>query len=328
MASIKDVAREAGVSVATVSRVINKKGVCIPATEKAVLDAIKKLGYKPNLFGKALRSSETNIIMIMLSSLASTFCNSVIREIDKIAERNGYHTIVCATDGISEKEDYYTSFACNGLFDGMIVLNSSFSKEKMSEISATIPVVQCNEYIDTGITPYVTINNRKAAYDATKLLIDNGNKKIVLFSVDNKFISTKERFSGYKQALSDNGIEFDKDLIIYGDHGYRSAVEVFEEFLKTGKEFDSVFAISDRMAAGALTVLSSKGISVPEEIEIIGFDNTDISYISTPKLTTVSQPCFQLGQSAFEQLKLLIDGEKAKNVVLDYEIILRESTKR
>ena len=327
MASIKDVAKQAGVSVATVSRVINKKGVYAPSTEQAVLDAIKKLGYKPNLFGKALRNNETNIIMIMLSSLANTFCSRVIRAIDKTAEQNGYHTIVCTTDGIKGKEDYYTTFACNGLFDGIIVLNSSLSKDEMSAISTTIPMVQCNEYIDNGKTPYVTIDNKKAAYEAVKLLISNGNRKIVFFTVDNNLISTKERFLGYKKALADSGMEFDKDLVIYGNYGYRNAVEVFESFLNKGKDFDSVFAISDRMASGVLSVLSSKGIEVPKEVEIIGFDNTDISYTSNPKLTTVSQPHFELGKTAFEQLKLLIDGKKVKNVVLNYELMLRESTK-
>ena len=327
MASIKDVAKEAGVSVATVSRVINQKGVCAPSTVEQVMNAVNKLGYKPNLFGKALRRSQTNIIMVMLSSLANTFCSRVIHAIDKIAGANGYHTMVCTTEGIKSKEDYYTTFACNGLFDGIIILNSSLSKEEMKSLSSQIPVVQCNEYIDTESTPYITIDNKAAAYDAVSRLIANGNKRIVFYTADNDLISTKERLAGYKEALADNNIEFDEDLIIYGNYGYRNAVTQFESFMYKGTDFDSVFAISDRMAAGVLSVLTAQGVDVPGEIEVIGFDNTDISYTANPRITTVAQPHYELGSKAFTQLKALIDGEKPQNIVLSHKIMHRDSTK-
>ena len=327
MASIKDVAKEAGVSVATVSRVINKKGVCAPSTVEAVMNAVNKLDYKPNLFGKALRSSETNIIMVMLSSLANTFCSRVIHAIDKIAGNNGYNVMVCTTEGKKSKEEYYTTFACNGLFDGIIILNSSLSKEEMASLSSRIPVVQCNEYIDTEKTPYGAIDNRKAAYDAVSKLIKNGRKSIVFYTVDNSLLSTKERFAGYKDALEENSIAFDEDLVIYGNYGYRNAVTMFENFLYKEIDFDAVFAISDRMAAGALSVLNSRKISVPEDVEVIGFDNTDISYTSSPMLTTVSQPHYELGSKAFEQLKSLIDGQTPENILLNHKIMSRESTK-
>lgn len=327
LVSIKDVAKEAGVSVATVSRVINKKGVCAPDTEKAVLDAVAKLGYKINFFGRALRRNKTNVIMVMLTSLANTFCSRVIHSIDKIAGINGYHVVVCSTDGDREKEKYYTSFACNGLFDGVIILNSNLSEEEMSALSSKIPVVQCNEYIDVEDTPYVSIDNRRAAYDMVSHLIRNGRKRIVLFTVDNNLISTRDRFMGYKDALKENGMDIDKDLIICGNYGYKNAVTVFEEFISKEIPFDGVFAISDRMAAGALSVITNCGISVPDEVEVAGFDNSDISYTSKPMITTVSQPHHDLGNTAFEQLKLLMDGTKPENVILPYEIILRESTK-
>ncbi|MBO5008176.1 MAG: LacI family DNA-binding transcriptional regulator [Clostridia bacterium] len=320
-------AKEAGVSVATVSRVINKKGVCSKDTEQAVLSAVEKLGYKPNLFGKALRRSETKIIMVLLSSLANTFCSSVIRSIDRIAGMHGYYTMVCATEGIKEKEEYYINFATNGLFDGIIILNSSLSKAEMSSLSKTIPVVQCNEYIDTKDTPYVSIDNTKAAYDAVSLLISNGRRRIVFYTADNNLVSTKGRFDGYKSALDDNGIPFDEKLVIYGNYGYRNAVTGFSDFLDQGIEFDSIFAISDRMAAGAMSVLGERGIRVPEDVEIVGFDNTDISYTSTPKITTVAQPHHDLGENAFCQLENIISGRHTANVILSHRIVRRDSTK-
>ena len=327
MASIKDVARVAGVSVATVSRAINQSGIITEKTKKKVYDAIEKLGYQSNVLGKSLRMGETKIIMVMLSSLANTFCSSVIRSIDKIAGSKGYYTMICTTEGVHEKESYYINFAQNGLFDGIIVLNSTLNQEQMSELSKTIPVVQCNEFTDTKHTPYVSIDNEKAAYDAVKMLIDNGRKRIVLHTVDNNLISTSERLKGYKRVLAENNIVFDENLVVCGNYGYRNAVRIFEGYIAGGNSFDAIFAVSDRMASGAMHAVISSGLKVPYDVEIIGFDNTDISYTSTPQITTVSQPHFMLGKCAFELLEKVIHKEKTENIILEHKIVVRNSTK-
>lgn len=326
MASIKDVAREAGVSVATVSRVINNSGVVTDSTCKAVHQAIEKLGYRYNLFGRGLRSGETKIIMVMLSSLANTFCSRVIRSIDKAAGEKGYYTMVCTTEGIAEKEEYYTNFACNGLFDGMIILNSALDSSKMESIAKTIPLVQCNEFVDANI-PYVSIDNEQAAYDATELLIKNGRRKIVFYTADNDLTSTRDRLKGYRRALDEYSIPFRDELVLCGNYGYRNAVHVFETFLSRGESFDGVFAISDRMAVGAARAMIDKGYSIPDDVEVIGFDNTDISYTSTPQITTVSQPHALLGKHAFELLEKVIGKEKTENILLPHKIVCRNSTK-
>lgn len=328
MASIKDVAKEAGVSVATVSRVINGAASVSESTHTAVLDAINKLGYKPNLFGKNLRQSRTKIIMVMLSSIANTFCSSVIRSIDRAASVQGYYTMVCATDGLPKKEQYYVNFAQNGFFDGIIILNSNLSAVQMAALSASMPTVQCNEFVDTVSTPYVSINNEKAAFDAVNTLIASGKRRVVFYTVQNNLISTADRFKGYLGALKSNGIEFDERLVLCGNYGYRNAIDTFNAFLNTGTHFDSIFAISDRMAAGAVKSLISSGYSVPGDVKVIGFDNTDISYTSTPQITTVSQPHFLLGKYAFEMLERLIEGKKAENIILPHKIIFRNSTGR
>ncbi len=326
MTGIKDVAREANVSVATVSRVINKSGTVTKQTEELVMQTIERLGYKPNLFGKNLRGSETKIIMILLSSLANTFCSRVIGAIDKIANENGYYVMICTTDGDRQKEEHYINFACNGLFDGIIILNSMLTNEATVALSKKIPVVQCNEFTDTVYTPYVSINNELAAYDAVSLLIKNGRRNIVFYTVKNELLSTRERLSGYKRALAENSIQFDENLVVYGNYGYRNAIMEFDKFLSKKREFEGVFAVSDRMAAGVVNVLSEKGIDVPGAVEVIGFDNTDISYTSTPKLTTVAQPHSELGRNAFELVLKLIRKEKTESIILPHKIIRRDST--
>jgi len=327
MVSIKDVAKFCNVSVATVSRVINNTVPVSDSAREAVLNAVEQLGYKPNLFGRSLRSNETKIILVMLSSIANSFCSKVIRSIDKTASSLGYYTIICTTNGEKVKEEYYTNFAGNGLADGIIILNSSLSREDLISLSKRIPLVQCNEYFKNVAAPYVAIDNYKAAYEAVTLLIKNGRKRIVHISADNNFISTKDRLCGYKDALKDNNIVFDENLILQGNYGYRNTVDLFEDFINKKIEFDGIFAISDRMAAGALNVLTANSYSVPEDVEIIGFDNTDISYTSNPSITTVSQPHTLLGSNAVKQLMNIINNNSVDNVLLQHKIVKRNSTK-
>lgn len=324
--NIKEIAKLANVSVATVSRVMNNDGAVTEATRKKVLEVAKENGYRSNLMGRNLRRRQTDTILIMLTSLSNTFCNKVIRAIDKQAEKEGYSILVCATNGDRNTEKKYVDLARNKLVDGMIILNSAITKEEMQEYSSDIPVVQCCEYADNKHTPYVIIDNVKASYEATNSLIKSGRKKILFFTADNDLVSTKDRLKGYKNALKDNNIPFDKNLICYGNYGYRDAVVKTEELLSSGIKFDAIFAISDRMAAGAIKALTKNGIRIPEDVSVIGFDNTDASYITTPSITTVAQPANLIGEETFRTMMKLIKKEKTENKILDYEIIKRDST--
>ncbi len=324
--TIKELAKLAEVSVATVSRVMNDDAAVTEETRKKVLSVANKVGYHSNLIGRNLRRRQTDNILVMLASLSNTFCNKVIRAIDKEAEKSGYSILVCATNGDKNTEKKYVNFARNKLVDGMIILNSSITKEEMREYSATIPIVQCCEYVDKESTPYVTVDSMGASYDAVNRLIKSGRRKIAFFTVDNDLISTKERLEGYKKALKDNHIEFDPKLVFSGNYGYRNAVSETEAFIGSGADFDGVFAISDRMAAGAIKAIIQSGRTVPEDVSVIGFDNTDASYITTPSITTVAQPANDLGKEAFRMLCKVMKKEKYQNKILNYKIISREST--
>ena len=324
---IKDVAKLAGVSTATVSRVLSGTDAVAENTRQKVLAAAEQLGYQPNLLGRHLRCRQTNIILIMLSSLANTFCSKVIRGIEQEAGKNGYHILICATDGVKEKEDTYLNLVRNKLADGAIILNSSLSKEQMQELSGQFPVVQCSEYIDTEHTPFVSIDNRAAAYDAVSYLLAHGRKKIVFFGVSNDLISSKLRFEGYLAALSDHGIPFDKELVVYGNYGFRNATRVIPQFLRQRHPFDGIFALSDQMAAGAISVLKKSQICVPRDVSVIGFDNTEITTIMEPTITTVAQPQKLMGETAFRMLRSLLKKEKPENVILKHQLELRESTR-
>lgn len=286
------------------------------------------MGFELNILGRNLRCQETMIILVMLNSIANTFCANVIRSIEKEANENGYNIMICATNGSLEREQLYLNYVRNHLADGMIILSSGLTSSEMKKLSRRYAIVQCNEYVDTKSTPYVSINNMKAAYEATELLIKNGRKRIVFLGVDNEYISTKDRFKGYKKALSDYKIEFDVNLVVNGNYSYRNGITVTEEFINSKIPFDGIFAISDRMAAGAITALLNNGFNVPDDVEVVGFDNTDISYIMTPSVTTVAQPRTELGKTAFKLLLNKIKGEPCENVILNHRLIINNSTRK
>lgn len=326
MVTIREVAAEAGVSVATVSRVLSGQDNVSKRTSARVMAAAEKLHYQPNLLGKHLRLSRTNIVLVMLTSLANTFCGKVIHGIEKAAEQNGYHIMVCVTDAHREREETYMSLVRNKLADGMIILNSERTEEEMAAFSAAVPVVQCCEVADPRTTPYVCIDDRQAAYDAADYLIKMGRRRIAFYTADNDYSSSRLRLEGYRDALAANGIPFREELILKGNYGYRNGILITDQFLADGGQMDGVLAISDRMAAGAVVSLKKNGLRVPEDVAVIGFDNTDISYISRPSVSTVSQPQSQLGRKAFSLLLERMKGEEVESTLCKHQLVLREST--
>lgn len=326
--TIQDVAREAGVSIATVSRVLNGGENVRPETAKLVMDKIDELGYRPNLLGRHLRTNETKTILVMVSTIANTFIAKVVRSIEETGTNMGYSILICTTNDQKDRENSHLNLLRNRYADGVIILNTVMNKEEMSKLGKQHNIIQCCEYIsDTGV-PYVSIDNKKASYDATKYLIDSGRRKIAYMGVKNHIVSSRERYEGYIAALTDCGIKVDKDFIADGNYGFRSAIRIMNIFLSKGHKPDALFAISDRMAAGAIRSLKDKGIKIPEDIAVMGFDNTDISYISEPSITTVSQSPIELGKQAMKLMVKRIKGENViKNVTVKHNIVIRNSTK-
>lgn len=325
--TIKDVAREAGVSVATISRVLNNSESVSEATREKVMDAIQKTGYQQNLLGRHLRCNKTNIILVMLTSIVNSYCAKLVHSIDDEARKHGYSIMICATDNDRDTEQRYINFLKNKFVDGIIIINTVMNEQEIAELSSSFPVVQCSEYTDSKNTPYVTINNKAAAYDAVNYLIQHGRKRIMHISVDNNCMSSKERLEGYKQALKDNGLEFDENLVLYGNYGYRNAHEITSAYFdKNGVNADGIFAISDKMAAGAVTSVIEKDKKVPDDVMVIGFDNTDITYIYNPTITTIAQPYREIGTAAVKMLLEIFDGKKCENLILKHELKFRETT--
>lgn len=323
--TISEIASLAGVSVATVSRVLNNSKTVSEKTRKHVLSIMEENNYAPNLLGRHLRTRQTHIVLVILTSVSNYFCNRVVNGIDEQARKHGYHTIIGMTNDNPKIEKSYINMLRNGLADGAIIMSSTMSKEEMHQLNEKYNVVQCSEYVDED-SPYVTIDNKKAAFDAVSHLIKCGRKKIAYCGVKNHMISSKIRFEGYINALTAHGIKPDWNIIFDGDYGFRSAYRLTEEHIKSGADFNGLFSISDRMASGAVSAIHSCGLRVPEDVSVVGFDNTDAAYMTTPPLTTIAQPKKELGYEAMKMLLERFKGEIPENKILNYELVVRKST--
>lgn len=321
--TIQDVAKAAGVSTATVSRYLNKTAKVNDETAKKIVCAIEKYGYEPNFFGKGLRAGKTNMILVIISTALNSFYGKALKAIEDEAEKYGYGVLIAANYDNAEKENTYLSLLKNRLVDGVIVMRPAVTLAELDALSLQFPVVQCAEYINGSAAPFVSIDNYKAAYEVMENLIKSGHRKIGLISVGDRLLSAVLRQKAYLDALKNHGIE--NTYIEFGDYAYKKSCTAARSLIESG--VDAIFALSDKMAGAAISVARDMGISVPNELSVVGFDNVDIAKVVTPQLTTVSQNQTLLGEKAFKKLINIIDGKKENSEFVDYKIIYRNSTK-
>ncbi|MFD1851394.1 LacI family DNA-binding transcriptional regulator [Oceanobacillus bengalensis] len=326
MANIQQIARKAGVSVATVSRVLNNANLVTPQTRSKVESAIKELNYEPSMLGRNLRNSESRLMLVLLPSISNPFYNEIINGIQNTAIANNYNILLCETDSKAERENIYLNMIKNKLADGVISMDPTINMEKLNELAENHPVILCSEYEEGGSIPYITTDSELAAYQAVKYLIQLGNEKIALINSDEKFLYARLRRAGYERALKEFNLPI-RDQWIYHtkDLEFQDGVQAMRMLLQLEERPQAVFAVSDTLAIGALKALNS-GVQAFESIAVVGFDNISFSNMTNPTLTTVSQPMYKMGCLAANMLMSSIKGEKVENIVLDHELIIREST--
>lgn len=328
MATIQQVAKRAGVSVATVSRVLNNSPMVVDETREKVLKTIQDLNYNPNMIGRNLRRNATKIVMVLLPSISNPFYSKVVNGITSVARKNGYTVMICNTSADKSVELEYLDFLKYKLADGAILMSQELGEDSFLELAKSIPIVQCSEYCEVPGVPYVAIDNFSAAYDAVKHLIDLGHRRIGLISSRVNYLSAVQRQAGYIKALQDAGVAFDPLLLKTGDYGFKSGMQCASQFISMQNRPTAVFAISDLMAIGAIKVFRQKGLRVPEDMAVVGFDNLSFSAMYDPELTTISQPTFKMGCKAMELLLNRINGTngETENMIMKYELVVREST--
>lgn len=329
-ASIKDVAREAGVSIATVSRVLNNVDVVNDDTKKRVQDAIKKLSYRPNIVARSLKTQRTKTIGILVPDISNQFYPEVVRGAEDVANIYDYNIILCNSDSDLEKEKEYIRVLREKMVDGMLYMSSHLDLEILDLIDELeLKTVLVETKAPGEKHPSVTIDNRKAAYDATKYLIEKGNKKIAYIGMkkDRKNAVAK-RYEGYEKALADSGIELDPGLLYYGDlkapAGYKGVNAILEN-----SEIDAVFCASDEIAMGVINALRDKGLRCPEDVDVIGFNDIYQASIFFPKITTVAQPMYDMGSVGMRMLIKIINNKPLdeEQYQLQYHIVERDSVK-
>lgn len=327
MSTIQDVARKAGVSVATVSRVINNPEIVTKKTRSKVQKVIDELNYEPSMLGRNLRTSESKLLLALIPSISNPFYTEIIKGIEDVAIEQGYNILLCETHSSPSRETIYFNLLRNRVADGIISMDPTVNKEKLLDIASKYPVVQCSEYDEDGTISYATINNKLAAYHAVKHLIKIGHKKIALINSHNKFLYARERRQGYEKALKEFNLPINLDWIYNTDNlEFEQGQRAMRKLLSINERPTAIFAVSDILAIGALKEINSSGLQVPKDIAIIGFDKISFSNMTHPTLTTISQPRYKMGTTAVTMLIDKIKGRQVESVVLDHELVIRDST--
>lgn len=327
MATIQDVARKAGVSAATVSRVLNNRDVVSEKTAVKVERAIYELNYEPSVLGRNLRTSESRLLLVLIPSIANPFYTEIIKGIEDTAIEQGYNILLCETGSNPKRGSIYINLVRNRLADGIISMDPAVDKVRLTELAKNYPIVQCSEYDKAGMVSYVSIDSALAAYQAVKYLIQIGHKKIGFLNSDNKYLYARDRYEGYVKALKEFDIPINKNWIYNVESvGFEEGQHAMRVLLGNSDRPTAVFADSDILAIGALKEINISGLHVPKDIALVGFDNIDYSKMSHPTLTTISQPMYRMGNESATMLIDKIKGKSVENIILNHELLIREST--
>ncbi|MBE3595861.1 MAG: catabolite control protein A [Hydrogenibacillus sp.] len=327
--TIYDVAREAGVSMATVSRVINGSANVKPSTRKKVLRVIEELGYRPNAVARGLASKKTTTIGVILPDISSVFFAELARGIEDIATMYHYNIILSNSDQNVDKELKLINNLYEKQVDGLLFLGSQVTEEHRRLLKSSIPVVLVATEDPLGELPSVHIDVRQAALDAVKHLLARGHRRIVFLTERLTTSLGRARYEGYKAALAAYDVPLDETLIVEVPPYYEAALKGMKTVLALADRPTAIFAANDEVAVAAVHAVQDAGYRVPDDFEVIGFDNTRIAQMVRPMLTSVVQPMYDLGAVAMRLLTKLIHQEdvQTKTVVLPHRIEFRQSTR-
>ncbi|MFW6007614.1 MAG: LacI family DNA-binding transcriptional regulator [Halanaerobiales bacterium] len=334
MTTILDVAKLSGYSKSTVSRVINGKGPVSKQAENEIKKAMQKLDYTPNYFARGMRTNRTNNIAVLIPDYTNPFYPELIKSIEKVARKNDYVVTVCDTDEKADKELQYIREIVKRNIDGIIFCTYNRVRKNINyliQISKKIPVIFMDRVIDDKKEiSYVITDGYKGTCNAATYLIEKGRKKIGYIKGSSENRVTKERYEGYKEALNIHNIKFDSELIYTGNFTMESGFKGARELLNSDKKLDAIMAATDVMAIGAIKYLKYSGLQVPDDINVVGFDNISLSSLIEPGLTTIAQPIQKLGKKSTEILIKQMQGEKSENnqIILEGDLIKRGSTEK
>ncbi|MFO7928870.1 MAG: LacI family DNA-binding transcriptional regulator [Candidatus Humimicrobiaceae bacterium] len=331
--SIKEIAKLAGVSKATVSNALSGKRHVKPSTKEKILNLVKKYNYRPSVIARGLCQKKTSMVGVIIADIYNPYYSEVIKGIEAEIKKNGYILIVGSTNYKIENEIKEFERLNSLCIDGFIFISSQNSQEKIEEINTrNVPIV----FIDREIKNYssVLINNKKAMEKAVAFLRERGHKKIGYVGCKGYAYNMNHRYKGYLSGLKKNNLNCDRNLIFLSEkmatNEFNIGYKLIDSYIKKNEkiEFTALLSQADIIAFGIIRALQDNGFNVPEDVSVVGFDNIHSSRFSNPRLTTVNQPKRKMGKiGARILLKELSNGKKVKDLVyLDTVVVEREST--
>ncbi|MCS7193789.1 MAG: substrate-binding domain-containing protein [Meiothermus sp.] len=321
---MSDVAREAGVSPSTVSRVINGTARVDARKREAVLRAIERLGYRPNLMAKGLAQGRSLTVGVVTQEISSPYYGEMLKGVEQALEGTPYHPIFASGHWRADQEEAALKVLVGRQVDGLIVMDGSVPAERLLELAQSMPVVVVGRDIP-GLC-CLSIDNLQGAYEGTRHLIELGHRRIAHIAGPQSHLDAVERLRGYKRALEEAGLPFDPALVVEGDYLEPSGLLAVEALLTRGALFTAIFAANDQMAYGANVALYRRGIRVPHDVSLVGFDDLPSSSYFTPPLTTVRQPGLEMGWEAARLVLALLEGGEYNPKPLAARLVIREST--
>ncbi len=334
--TIKDIARALGLSTSTVSRALRGSYEISSETKKLVIEYAEQYNYRPNPIALSLKERRSRSIGVVVCEIANNFFSQAINGIESIAYNRGYHVIISQSHESYDREVVNVEHLASRSVDGLLV-SLSTETEHIEHFKSLhdkgFPIVFFDRITDEIETYKVVADNYKGAYDATRHLIDTGYTKIAHLASSPHLSISIERLNGYKAALTDNGIPVNESYIKYCSHGgmiYTELEEAVKALVQLKDRPDAIFSAGDRLTLSCLTALKSIGLTIPDDIAIVGFSNSGLVDLFTPALTVIKQPAFEMGQVATELLIKLIESKRPvtefEKVVLQTEIQIRDSS--
>lgn len=325
------IARAAGVSRATVSRVINKSAKVSPELEKAVKRAIKKYDFMPNTTARSLAGGRSGMIALLMEEsgeefFQNPFWGEVVQGFSSVITEAGMQPVLLIRPKSGTEATLFSTLRA-GQTDAIAIFSwhrpvKSFEKL----LDPNMIIVLGGDLGGSQNFPYVDVDNVKGGYLATKHLIDSGCRKILTITGDLKLQSGRDRLDGYELALKENGLPIDDELIIHGDYTQLKAENIVQRLVENNVKFDGIFAANDLSAVGAINILTRNGILVPRKVKVVGFDDSPIAKHNEPSITTIHQPIRELGAEVATSLLSLLEGREVENKILDVRLIERAST--
>jgi LacI family transcriptional regulator len=328
--TIRDVARAAGTSASTVSRILNGSAPVSEDKRIAVEAAIERLGYRPSLIARSLATKTTYSIGLLINDITNPFYSVVAKGVEEEANRQGYHLILCNTNEDPERELQYLQELRDKSVDGIIFGPSGNNVSAIKQLASQIPLVQIDRKLDGVGLPAVLVDNENGAYQAINLLIQKGHRAIGLLGWEMSLTTNIERIAGYRRAMREAGLEI-KPGFLSTSHTY--STEGLEEYarklLRSERRPTAIFALNNRFGVAALKVIRDMKLRIPDDIALIVFDDIEVFSLTDPDISAVAQPSFAIGRRAVKLLIERIETEQnhlPETIVLPTHLIERGST--